>query len=1040
MAVADLAAQEYQEVGYLFVVEGWSVGFTNKADLAGTGGDSWIGTTSRTIALGLEVPDTVKLAIGILESGMPIDDGLSLTIVDRDGHLIAFNEDEAGTAVYGRLAPTDVPAPSDLLDGGGLNVPLHGKWINGEAIGAAGERRLYQILPGGSLPGGDHAAIDSVIQDLRASTVQSAARWMEGRLCALYLIRRDPVTGAWASWSSQYTSGFSLLWWGTCRGLSAESHAWKLDCNGPSSWLRRILNANRPADWRRLVTVLELGPNEDKMAAAFRYTTYNAEFQQVCSSSVYEVADTLTVGTPEAMALAVRTRLQTIASSAGPDQTFTAYQNGSVDFDGEKLAIRVDNNNGGTAYGGVLYLRMHKKVWLHMGWDLNVQKRGAAELSTEQEVEADLTGGFKPAWLDQESDPASGYVAALFTTCPVGMYWNDVPDKVDGDGATRIYRRYLEDVGSSGPTVLNEGLEQPLDFGFEGQVPYLEGQLARPPADKTLDAGVCDATCFWAIRGSFRTSIDQEPTTAYALVKVSWPESALTTVEADGDGRCLVWAERYLDQTAFGAPNGEHVGKTWVGLDLDFVPVAFLGYNLDKPDAAHVVLLRLLLSTGTATWTGTEGDPNAAITPGANGHPDALLASGEDIRGTDLEIADLGLGIPQEMIDWGSFVAAAEALPGGKSGALSRTRLAFVGPFDSQEVIEQLLAPRGWCFSLRGARYGLFARGAPLTIDDVEVTITQADIAADPEALPPAESVDFRPLEPIDLIDVRYGGNQLDGNAGEKSLTVKARDPRAGQRRGNAKVEIDGRSLLPDGSWIGDFRLLWGERLARWYAEPHAMVTVPVKGHVARNLWPGTVVRFTSPWLPTREGGYGMVGRLGRVVSVERNLQTLAATVTVLVQAGDPTTLRRFAPLARLLDDVATVEERHNAAARTLYCYKDAWGHDEDAFHDVAAFAEPAWLGIGGDARAYGWSSWDGVTWEKTAEFVVESVDTEDDSITYQAGSMSGAIWERRYTVITLAPYEDQDLASWPRAYFGVVCGSDGKFGAGDVAGFPWVE
>ena len=43
---------------------------------------------------------------------------------------------------------------------------------------------------------------------------------------------------------------------------------------------------------------------------------------------------------------------------------------------------------------------------------------------------------------------------------------------------------------------------------------------------------------------------------------------------------------------------------------------------------------------------------------------------------------------------------------------------------------------------------------------------------------------------------------------------------------------------------------------------------------------------------------------------------------------------------------------------------------------DVAFFAEPAWSSTGGDALAYVWSSWDGVSWEKTAEFEVESVDT----------------------------------------------------------------
>ena len=42
--VAQLAAQPYQEFGYVLFVEGWRVAWTNRVELAGSGVSSWIGT------------------------------------------------------------------------------------------------------------------------------------------------------------------------------------------------------------------------------------------------------------------------------------------------------------------------------------------------------------------------------------------------------------------------------------------------------------------------------------------------------------------------------------------------------------------------------------------------------------------------------------------------------------------------------------------------------------------------------------------------------------------------------------------------------------------------------------------------------------------------------------------------------------------------------------------------------------------------------------------------------------------------------------
>jgi hypothetical protein len=185
--VAQLAARTYQEIAWLFVIEGWDVAFTNRPDLVGSGGGSWIGTAhgARTVALGLEPPEAVKLGIGIVDSGLPVDDGLTVTIVDRDGHLISFMKDEPGDVVAERLGPLDDPAPATLLGPQGETVAVWGRHVNGEAIGAAGERRQFFVLPGVTMPGLDHPAIgsDDGAGGLRVSAVRDDARWLEGRMC-----------------------------------------------------------------------------------------------------------------------------------------------------------------------------------------------------------------------------------------------------------------------------------------------------------------------------------------------------------------------------------------------------------------------------------------------------------------------------------------------------------------------------------------------------------------------------------------------------------------------------------------------------------------------------------------------------------------------------------------------------------------------------------------------------------------------------------------------------------------------------------------
>lgn len=213
---------------------------------------------------------------------------------------------------------------------------------------------------------------------------------------------------------------------------------------------------------------------------------------------------------------------------------------------------------------------------------------------------------------------------------------------------------------------------------------------------------------------------------------------------------------------------------------------------------------------------------------------------------------------------------------------------------------------------------------------------------------------------------------------------------------------------------------------------------LPLLWSKARLLGPGSIVRFSSFFGPGRQGVYGLTNRVGLVTKIVLDLHGLTAKVSILLQPGDATQARRFAPIAMVLDRGATVEEHYDAATRTFHCYPNRFGTEDAAAHDVRFFVEPGWLGVGGDAVVNGWQ-WNGRAWSKNFSVVVESVSVSNDSITHKPGSMTGTWKEGMPTMLVLAPWDDQPADSWPRAMFSVITRSDFKFGTVPTKGFKLV-
>ncbi|WP_434417810.1 hypothetical protein [Nannocystis pusilla] len=1015
--------------------------FTDTIDLAGTGEKSWINEDRRSVLLGLEVPATIETATDLDDGGMLSGGGATFTVADFDGStlLALVKEPSDRDFVYQRLAPGDDPAPVTLLGNGGEDVDLHGRYVGAEFIGGSGERRRYQCLPGDPMPGLDHAAFNGTNQDLPEVVITDEPEHAPDlRRVALYLIHKDTLSGlsgadAWPSWSDQFASGYSLIWWGTLSSVENSGRTWQIKCDGPGAWLRKQINANTPDVWAQVQTILKLkttGPDrEDLFASAFLIRhALDFSFDTQCGYSTFDVFnDVITGTTVKAVVSAISSRLTTISAAAGPDSAFTT-QGGAFQFTSEHVSIKYDN--GSSQKGAEMWVCLHEKVWRFLGWDPKVQHRTYLDIQEPYDcffIDHSMAK-FRPFSQVNVKPPGPGYYTAVFTTLPYGDNYQTNPEDADNNGN---WRSFLP-LSPPGVAMLYPEGGQEIGVAFGVDSPYCEGQLARPPADYTLTSGeTCDTAGYMVFRGQYRESAEEDARELYQVAKVSWHDHDGTFSE-DAEGNRVVVIEKWLDPRMFGYSDPP-LKLVWSSDKIEWAPLRVLGYNLDTMDHAHMVLVRLMLSTGTASWDpGSYEGGATSKNVGTNNH--LLVYDGEE-EANDHEFADLGLAIPADVIDRHSFTEAAMELPEGYKGPLNRCKIAFKGAQDSQEVIRQIIEPRGWALGLHGFKYGLFNVGRLLYLHDATVTITESDLASDD--VPYVPSMDLFPMTPFDKASIEHHYPAA-GEGGETAtIEGKSLSRRTRGRHGNATRELQGLGYVdlaawkgessPVPAWINDWRQLWLSELADWYAQPHELITgLPLKPSKAIQVNPGTVVLISNAWPATRTGAYGMTGRVGRVLRVVRNLEDLTAEVDILVQAGDPNVMRLFAPIAVVLDDVSTVEARYDLATRTFKCHADYFGTGTGR-SDVNFFAEPSWSNLGGNLEVDGYQ-YNGRTWTQTFSFSVESVDTDNHTIMHTAAGLAGTFYDRMYTILVPQAYSAQG-ATWPKAWFVVHTDPAGKFG-----------
>lgn len=671
LTVAERVARSGRDVAYVLFLEGVPWAFADREELCGSGGFSWIGVDNgeREVLPGLTVPETMESSTN-LETGMlEGNDGLTFTVVDFDRKMIAYlrSLDAEAELVSEHLSPKTSPAPATLISADGQSdVAIHGKWLSHEAIGPDGERRIFQLFPGDPLPGYDHAAINSDVQDIGPSPVYAEPTHFVGRKCALYRVFRDTTSNQmtypnWGSMSESFDSGYGLIWVGTVEEMSAEGTTWKIACNGPSAHLCKPLNVNRPFEWTKVRTILSLkttpGERQDLIALACYYVGVANGTVLEGGSSIFDPADDVlpATGPLSDILSTVQARLLTITAAAGPDVTWTTTYQAEATFVYGYATAKVNSAN---AYVGAWDLCMHELVWKALGYDPKVQQKdGAYKDAYRIDFHGQNPDGQVPLGAGWWTCPGPGYYVARFSTIPVGFSDRaDAGTHSDNDGQTRVWYA----INDSGVSLVFPGARQELDVGI-GVSPFIEGQFNRPPDEHTFSngGGDADSTGYFVLRGQYRESADEDPIEMAQVFKGSWRNLAGTYGEDDLSVRQL-YISRWIDPRFFGIDR-KPLDRVWAVAKggLAMVPIAFLGYNLDAGDRADLVLLRLLLATGTASWTGYEGQ-NAARTLGDNADPDAAFDEGSDV-----ELADLGLGVYHALVDAKSFTNTAKLLPGG---------------------------------------------------------------------------------------------------------------------------------------------------------------------------------------------------------------------------------------------------------------------------------------------------------------------------------------------------------------------------------------
>jgi hypothetical protein len=683
---------------------------------------------------------------------------------------------------------------------------------------------------------------------------------------------------------------------------------WSLSCSGPESLLKKKLNSATTSKWFRVQTPLILddgtdsGDPEDYIAIRFEKQSLELGDCGVFNSKQFRSDDTLTdqVSAADLVAeidgLISNAVAGTGCNHVGAAGNFTDYDDSTAEIAQHGISIQKGNrDSGNNPTECIMYLVMHEKVWKFLGYDPEEQ----AVLDPEYKDPRHIFFRQMVAGADYKNTgdgdvPGTGYWEGFFETLYPGVPFDWANCNLwDGNEIARKY----EPIYKGGISILDQDGGQEISLiGARSGEAYIEPQLCWPSKNENVDGGaVGDSTVrYFLFKGKRRVGNEESKDVCQVARCLIRQGTNHGSVHEDANTfQPVMWLERWMDPMAFGldhpplegdwaGSNDESEGAIWAK------PLAvFATMPNDVADFAHLVWLKTVLSTGTSTGWSDYADAvvSPVLDPGDNSHD----VGGVSVWGDDKEIADLGLGIPHELV--AGPVAVADAFSdaaGGWNSDLCRGKWIADGPIQAWDLLRSITEPLRLAWTLHDGKYGLI-KWAPPGQGDVDVVLTENDLHEPRDT----SHTKLRVSAPIDAVDLKYRYNLEDESLSEE-LHAHARDPQARGRAGDSIIRIDAPGLIPSkwfqyredgktmsmvvaaGPWEADFRQLWEVETATLMARRHFAVSglkvARVKGQDCHPHGPSPLRRLRPQGGPRQ--GAGFVARHSRApYSPYRRLQ-----------------------------------------------------------------------------------------------------------------------------------------------------------------------
>lgn len=1043
--------------------QGLPVAYTNDITgaITGSGVGTWIGASETAIG-GNEVLGTREVRTGLIVEGLEPTYALEdlktgtlqsnpVTIRILDPELATlFAADKESEIVAERIPPSTTPLSTSIAVDGGLTTNPRGRHIGIEHIGPSGQRNFLPAIPFDGV-GLDHPVGPNQTPVLVSDEPIAFA----GRMVTIYRVYADPTAPsgdtdytAYYTWDECQDAG-DLVFVGIMRdaGVVGENEIYSIECHGWDALLRRTLGGVNSSNWVRIDADLTLSDTESLIAIGFA-----GKGQQVTDtfydSSVFDALHVISGNDRPTVAAQID---GWISDALDGTDTNVNFSGGDFDTWAQVPSPGSLNPLAGLTSEGVFWIRrnpedpatpspsqgeygemfivMHERAWRCLGYEPERQQLflppdGDVTKLEFRELDAGEQLIFPGGGATGINVPDSGYLLGIIRTIAPGCTRDDL-DAYDNDGAAReVYP-----VQTSAVFVLSPSGGQVIRLSETFD--YLEGQITNGVYNSSIIDGIqCEHSRWCVFRGDVAVIEDDQDTPEVevsdaakrrAVASVSWTEGTTHGEVGVGDAfQPAMFIDQWLDARPFGM-NDKLLTKGWSGKlvgkgGIEIAPLNTYHYLLaENVEDAATLVQQILLSTGACSGWDDALDNGASIDAGPNTHPSAPLFAG------DYELAELGLAIPYQLVAEPDAWTDAFA---GTDGDLNKLRLAYLGPFQSVDVLESVLRPRGLCWSLNGKTIGAFRLG-PVANEDADLTITEDDLAGDP--LDPLSAAPMQTLRATGQLDGVVVGYRWDPESGKPALefTAKSLDADARRRTGELIEEFRDDGAMPDfadsavtgvdfQAARARFRQLWQHELADFFARRHYLLKFTLARPLGQDAMPGTSVAITNPWPIAPDGSRGIAGATGRIVSATHVLSTGNTRVQAIVFVGASTA--HYAPELFVRGVSGSTVEVYPAGTF--------------ANPTLVGLEEPAWSSIGGDAQA-GLFQRNGDAWTLVFSGTVASVNVAARTVTFSS-SVSGWLRDKDH-ILVLLPYVDQDADSFPLELYGVIADYDNTIGDGDT-------